>query len=425
MGQVHMARHRSGHLVAIKTVRKTFAKDRLVHEQLTNEGRLLRRVQHPNVVRAIESGHDATGAPYLVMDQAHGTALDVVIAKTGPLGFERIASICHQLLAGLAAIHAAGVVHADVKSNNVMIDDEGHVVIIDFGLARTMSRTNVGGMIAGTPSFIAPEVISGEAPSFAADLYGVGAIVYEMLTGDLPFTGEMSHVLARQLTGELVAPSVRAPHLRISPEIDDVVLRALARDPRKRPANAQELADALEQALRGTSRELSEAELIELTTTRDFWGGETTAVPPRAVDPVLQSAPTRLIINADAIIDTALERVRQLLEKRDLDSSIRELEGALASLRSPEEERELPPVVWRIESVLAALYDRCGRSEAAARVSRLAYQHANRTGSEAAKLRTREILERIATRPRARMARGSRPISFETPGAKLRDKPWK
>src|SRR5215471_11565561 len=119
MGQVHAARHRSGRLVAVKRVRNTLSSDQLLVERLTDEARLLGAVSHPNVVRAIDHGTDSNGMPFLVMDRAHGTPLNQLIDDHGPLPQERVVAIASQLFAGLAAIHGARIVHADLKSHNV------------------------------------------------------------------------------------------------------------------------------------------------------------------------------------------------------------------------------------------------------------------------------------------------------------------
>ncbi|MFN0246060.1 MAG: serine/threonine-protein kinase [Kofleriaceae bacterium] len=402
MGQVHMARHRSGHLVAIKRVRDTLSGDLLVRDRLAKEASLLRRVKHPNVIRALDAGQDTDGTPYLVMDPVHGSSL-AQLAKTGPLPLARIASITAQLLAGLAAIHAAGVVHADIKSSNVMIDESDHVQIIDFGLARTISRFEVNGLIAGTPSYMAPEVIAGEPARVAADIYAVGAIVYELLTGSPPFRGPLAAILVRQLHEVAEPPSKRAPNAGIAPEVDAVVLKALSREPAHRHASADELAGAFVSAF-STEHELPD--LLELSTTRDFWGAATIRREAKPVDAEAQSAPTRPL-DANVIITSALERVRTHVDAKDVDSAIKDLEITLSMLRSPEE--DVSASVWRLESVLAALYDHTGRREAATRVARLAHHHALRGTAEGPKLRTREILDRISARPQ-RMARGSKLI---------------
>src|SRR4051812_10536510 len=180
MGQVHAARHRSGRAVVIKRVRSTLSSDQLLAARLTDEARLLRAVSHPNVVRALDHGIGHDGRPFLVMDRAHGTPLYDVIAARGPLPHERLAAIASQLFAGLAAIHAAGIIHADLKSNNVLVDEVDIVTIIDFGLACTVSASpDTSDLIAGTPAYMAPEMIAGAYPTIAGDVYAAATIVYE------------------------------------------------------------------------------------------------------------------------------------------------------------------------------------------------------------------------------------------------------
>ena len=156
MGEVHIARDRAGRFVAIKKVRKTLSLDPVLCERLSLEARLLGRIDHPNVVRVLDGGV-ANGQPFMVMSRAFGTPLDAVLAECSPLSRERITGITSQLFAGLIAIHAAGVVHADLKSSNILIDELDRVTIIDFGLARIahdpLSDDEIFG---GTPAYMSP-----------------------------------------------------------------------------------------------------------------------------------------------------------------------------------------------------------------------------------------------------------------------------
>jgi serine/threonine-protein kinase len=258
MGQVHVARHKSGRIVAIKRVRNTLSEDRLVVGLLGAEAKLLREVSHPNVVRALDAGVDAHGQPYLVMDRAYGTPLHGQIANSGPLARDRLIAITSQLLAGLGAIHDARIVHADLKSHNLLVDDIDIVTIIDFGLARPFAAADDadGGLIAGTPAYMAPELISGGRATIASDIYSVGAVMYEMLTGVTPFSGHAATILTRQLSEDIEPPSRRAPRRAIGAALDAVVLCALDPTPSERFASVPAMAAAFAAAtgLRRTAR---------------------------------------------------------------------------------------------------------------------------------------------------------------------------
>jgi serine/threonine-protein kinase len=181
------------------------------------------------------------------MDRAAGTSLRDIIAK-GPMPRDRVVTIAAQLFAGLSAIHAAGIVHADLKSHNVLVDDIDIVTIIDFGLARPIALADdldaPLGLIAGTPAYMAPELLGGGTATIASDVYAAGAIVYEMLTGSTPFTGAPSSILTRQLTEDVEPPSRRAPKRAINAALDSVLLCALDPAPSERFADAHSMAAA-------------------------------------------------------------------------------------------------------------------------------------------------------------------------------------
>ncbi|TMQ21491.1 MAG: hypothetical protein E6J91_02615 [Deltaproteobacteria bacterium] len=378
MGQVHAARHRSGRLVAVKRVRNTLSSDRLMVDRLSDEARLLRTISHPNVVRAIDHGTDPDGMPFLIMDRAHGTALHQLIAQRGPLPLEQVATIASQLCGGLTAVHDARVVHADLKSHNVLVDDVDIVTIIDFGLARSIAEASAQtDLVAGTPAYMAPEVIAGAHPSVASDLYAAAAIVYEMLTGSTPFCGHISTILTRQLSEPAEAPSQRAPSRRISPAIDRVLLHALDRG-----------------ALAGRSGPV-------LAVGSDFWVDQPTVRQPPRVAP--RAATERL--GSDAIICAALSQADGLIEARRLAEAAHGLETTLAAL-TPDVHSDAPRCAdaWRIETVLAALYEVLGKQERARRLALVAYRHALQSGCPLAQGRAGTLVDRLVARsiPRGR-----------------------
>jgi serine/threonine-protein kinase len=255
MGQVHVARHASGRRVVVKRLRDTLALDPRLMARLGDEGRVSRRVCHPNVVRVYEHGVSADGTPFIVMEHARGTTLRKLVLEQGPLTLARIRGLVAQLLAGLAAIHDAGIVHADIKSNNIIVDTVhgvDHLTIIDFGLARTRTsqgQVNDDGIVVGTPEYIAPEMLRGEAPSVRSDLYSAAIVAYELIVGLTPFGGgDVLEVVRRQISEPIELPA--AARALLSPQLERVVLRALDKDPARRYPNARSLAIAFDAAAR-------------------------------------------------------------------------------------------------------------------------------------------------------------------------------
>jgi serine/threonine protein kinase len=412
MGQVHIARHRSGRVVAVKRVRNTLTSDQLVIARLADEGRLLRTISHPNVVRALDAGTGTDGMPFLVMDRAHGTPLSQIIAQGGPLPRERVEAIAAQLFAGLGAIHDARVVHADLKSHNILVDEVDIVTIIDFGLARPMIESSeTAGLVAGTPAYMAPEVIAGAHPSIAGDAYAAATVVYEMLTGTTPFCGHISTILTRQLSEPVEPPSRRAADREISSAIDRVLLRALDASPDARFPTVAAFADAFRAALAhapavppGSELWLDEpTRLRRPARLQPAAHAGTAAAPTERLDPRSDPAGDR----AELLISSALAKSQRLIDGRRMTEAAMTLETALAAL---------PPALadnahsiaeaWRLETVLAALYDTTGKQDRARRMAMIAYRHALTSGCPLAEARAGELVERLVTRSR-RLARGS------------------
>jgi len=408
MGQVHAARHRSGRLVAVKRVRNTLSTDQLLVERLADEARLLRTVSHPNVVRALDHGTDSEGMPFLVMDRAHGTPLNQLIDEHGALPHERVAAIASQLFAGLTAIHQARIVHADLKSHNVLVDDVDIVTIIDFGLARTVvDEPAEVGLVAGTPAYMAPEVIAGAYPTVAGDVYAAGAIIYEMLTATTPFSGHISEILSQQLCDPVEPPSRRAPDHGITPAIDRVVLRALDASPAARFPNVAAFADAFHRAFGrpAVPPPASDFELwLDQPTERRTQRPARAIATERPLDRPIGRRPHTDERTA-SIIATALGKAQRLIEGRRFTEAVDALEAGLAAL-TPGVDGSATSDTWRIETVLAALYDTTGKQDRARRMAMVAYRHALRSGCAQAEQRASELIERLSNRSR-RVARGS------------------
>jgi serine/threonine-protein kinase len=222
--------------------------DEAFRARFTDEARRAATVSHPNVVTVFDEGQDGPDA-YMVMEYVRGRTLRDVAEERGALGPVEAARIVAQIADALDAAHAAGVIHCDVKPANVILDERGTAKLTDFGIARAARGPAEHELIA-TPRYIAPERIEGRAPTPANDVYGLGLVAYELIAGRPPFEGvETEDLLRERLEGK--PPSLRAAVAGLSPEVDLVVAKALARDPGKRYQHAGEFARDLLAAVRG------------------------------------------------------------------------------------------------------------------------------------------------------------------------------
>jgi eukaryotic-like serine/threonine-protein kinase len=242
-------------------------------------------VDHPNLARVFEHG-EANGIPYIVMEQVTGEPLCVRSA----ISPRRAAVIVRQLLDGLDALHAAGIVHADVKSDNVLITrtEDGREIakLIDFGLAHPELESAPARpakneeTVSGTPDYMAPEVIRGKGSSPASDIYAAGVILYELLTGTTPFGGgSSSEIVHRHLCAPVVPPSLRR---EIPPILERIVMRALQKNPQNRFASAGAFAAALAVAIPSLcDDDIPVTELSSEKPTLEWPAREALEEPPR------------------------------------------------------------------------------------------------------------------------------------------------
>lgn len=205
------------------------------------------RLAHPNIVTIYDFGHESDTA-FIVMELIAGSSLATEISARERLDFERILALMKQLLAGLQAAHAHGVVHRDIKPSNLLLLPDGHLKIADFGVARLESSTVTrAGTILGTPSYMAPEQLAGQTVDRRADLFSAGVILYELLAGRRPFVGDSTYsVIYQVLHADPPLPSQL--DLPVPKWIDNVVRQALAKDPAERFQDAQAFATALDDA---------------------------------------------------------------------------------------------------------------------------------------------------------------------------------
>jgi serine/threonine-protein kinase len=240
-----------GRTVAIKILRPELSRDPRFVDRFHDEALAASRLNHPNTVSIIDYGQTEDGLLYLVMEFLRGPTLNQVL-HTETLRPSRTADLVSQILAGLEEAHDAGVIHADLKADNIVVErrrgDWDLVKVVDFGIARLIGREtrSTERTICGTPEYMAPEVIQGDEPTFASDLYAVGVILYELLTGSTPFAGGSSmDVLRRHLTEAPIPPSLRRPDLVIEPTLEECAMRALSKHPARRFASATEFRVAL------------------------------------------------------------------------------------------------------------------------------------------------------------------------------------
>jgi serine/threonine-protein kinase len=248
MGSVYSAVDREvGETIALKLLAPGTANAEAL-ERFRREVRLARRVTHRNAARTYDLG-EHQGRRYLTMEFVEGTSLRPLIDNAAPMAVERAATIASQILIGLSAAHQAGVVHRDLKPANVLIENTGRVVLTDFGIARAAegkeNTFNTVGMI-GTPAYMSPEQIRGEATDGRADIYALGLILYEMLTGILPF--EADTLIATAVRRLQEDPDDPRAHGDVPDELAELIMRCLARDPEGRPSEEDILAELSEYA---------------------------------------------------------------------------------------------------------------------------------------------------------------------------------
>ncbi|MBC7591477.1 MAG: Stk1 family PASTA domain-containing Ser/Thr kinase [Salinibacterium sp.] len=230
--------------VAIKVMHGHLADDSKFKERFIQEARSAARLAHPNVVNVFDQGQDSDMA-YLVMEYLPGITLRDLLTEHRVLTTEQTLDILEAVLAGLAAAHKAGIVHRDLKPENVLLADDGRIKIGDFGLARAASaNTATGAALLGTIAYLSPELVTRGVADTRSDIYAIGIMMFEMLTGEQPFKGEQPMQIAYQHANDSVpAPSRKNP--KIPAELDDLVLWSTSREPDDRPRDARAMLDRL------------------------------------------------------------------------------------------------------------------------------------------------------------------------------------
>jgi serine/threonine protein kinase, bacterial len=232
--------------VALKVMDSRYAGDQQFLTRFQMEARTVARLKDPGLVAVYDQGLDARH-PFLVMELVEGGTLRELLAERGPMPPHAVAAVLRPVLGGLAAAHRAGLVHRDVKPENVLISDEGDVKLVDFGLVRAVAEAGITStsVILGTAAYLSPEQVRDGDASPRSDVYAVGIVAYELLTGRTPFSGDSALSVAYQrLDTDVPAPS--SVINGVPAQFDALIARATARDPAGRYADAQHMTAALD-----------------------------------------------------------------------------------------------------------------------------------------------------------------------------------
>jgi eukaryotic-like serine/threonine-protein kinase len=278
-----------GERVALKTMRSSYSEVSEAVERFRREVRLARRITHPNVARIYDIG-ECSGVHYLTMELVEGGSVSDRRHHDGSWQLGRTLAVMQQVARGLGAAHASGVIHRDLKPANVLIDGTGRAVITDFGIARSASGdirvTAESGALIGTPAYMSPEQVRGETLDARSDIYAFGVILFELITGVLPFPGDNAFLVAEaRLHGPVPDPRDFAP---VPGEIADLVMQCLARECNARPPSGEAIAAvlaALVAAHGGTLTELSTA-----APTRPSRTAPTRAPAPRTASATMPTS---------------------------------------------------------------------------------------------------------------------------------------
>jgi serine/threonine protein kinase len=234
--------------VALKLVEPDLARDPVIRERLRREARTVAALEHPNVAPLYEAGEEG-GTVYIVTRWVEGTDLATLIVGESPLEPGRAARIAAQIAAALEVAHEKGLVHRDVKPSNVIVTNEDHVYLTDLGLAKraeTAPGLTAVDQMLGTVDYVGPELIEGSEPDARSDVYSLGCVLYEMLTGEPPFAQHKGGMAKMWAHVNAEPPPVSERRRDVPPALEDVMRRAMAKAPESRPTAAAFRADVLD-----------------------------------------------------------------------------------------------------------------------------------------------------------------------------------
>lgn len=274
-----------GRTVALKTLVHSFGAP-TEQKQFLREAQIVSQLSHPAIVNLYDVGIEDANVAYLVMEYVPGKTLQQVLAEsTGPMPIPRACAWISDLAGALHRAHRSGVIHGDIKPANILVTEDGKVKLSDFGIARFATQVSGSGRMMGTPAYLSPEQILGEPQNTRSDLFSLGIVLYQMVTGVAPFDGSsVSAVCAQILQAEPMPPSQRNP--AVSPELDRIVLRCLAKTSADRYPSAEAFATSLDAFVRhgGSASATASTASVAATSLANAAGapGETNGNPSDA-----------------------------------------------------------------------------------------------------------------------------------------------
>ncbi len=335
--------------VAIKILKDSFAEREAAAERFLREALAISRLEHPNIVDVTDCSTAPDGTPYFVMELLQGETLELALDRATVLPLFRTVNIVRQISSALVVAHAGGVVHRDLKPANIFLSSrEGHrrllrmaddqlsterepafdfVKVIDFGVAKDLDAASVhstqAGLVLGTPAYMAPEQINGAGIDARTDIYALGAMFYELVTGEVPFGGEtMLEVLNGHVYGTVTPPAKRNAKADVNGRTSEVILRCLEKDPARRYQSADALCEALVGCFTDRAQVRDVVKMLARREQQDLQPGGEPRPRGRLTDELAElfgkkpaAAATTLPADAAATVEEPVRRRRSLTEE--------------------------------------------------------------------------------------------------------------